>query len=94
MSKYSILAKQVEQESNSLVEGECSLKKEKMGLQIKLMNDQIIILSKKMAEDNSMSFNLTHFVGKAFVSFEYQHFRDYILREYQNNKSFLTMTDT
>lgn len=47
-----------------------------------------------MAEDNSMSFNLTHFVGKAFVSFEYQHFRDYILREYQNNKSFLTMTDT
>lgn len=36
-----------------------------------------------------MAFNLTHFVGKAFVSFEYQHYRDYILRESDRDKNFL-----
>jgi hypothetical protein len=33
-----------------------------------------------------MAFNLTHFVGRAFISFEYQHFRDYFLREYYRDK--------
>jgi hypothetical protein len=46
-------------------------------------------MSKKFAQDSSMSFNLTHFVGKAFVSFEYQHYRDYFLREYERNNGFL-----
>lgn len=36
-----------------------------------------------------MAFNLTHFAGKAFVSFEYQHYRDYILREAYRDKDFL-----
>lgn len=48
-----------------------------------------MLLSQKFAEDNSMAFNLTHFTGKAFVSFEYQHYRDYILRESDRDKSFL-----
>ncbi len=36
-----------------------------------------------------MAFNLTHFVGRAFISFEYQHYRDYILREFERDHSFL-----
>ena len=37
-----------------------------------------------------MAFNLTHFVGRAFISFEYQHFRDYIQREFsRDSKNFL-----
>lgn len=36
-----------------------------------------------------MAFNLTHFVGRAFISFEYQHFRDYFLRETFRDKNFL-----
>lgn len=36
-----------------------------------------------------MAFNLTHFAGKAFVSFEHQHYRDYILREAYRDQNFL-----
>jgi hypothetical protein len=57
--------------------------------QIKLINHQEILMSQKFAEDSSMAFNLTHFVGKAFVCFEYQHFRDYISRELARDKHFL-----
>jgi hypothetical protein len=49
--------------------------------QINLVNHEELLLSQKFAEDSSMTFNLTHFVGRAFISFEYQHFRDYFLRE-------------
>jgi len=52
---------------------------------------EIINLNKKNSLDNSLSFNLTHFVGKALVSFEYQHFRDYILREHDRDNNFLTI---
>ena len=36
-----------------------------------------------------MLFNVTHFVGKAFVSFQYQHYREYILEEAERNSKFL-----
>ena len=38
----------------------------------------------QFAEDNSATFNITHFVGKGFVSFEYQHFREYIMQKYED----------
>lgn len=33
-----------------------------------------------------MVFNATHFVGAAFISFKYQHFRDYLLEKYSENR--------
>jgi len=36
---------------------------------MKLINEEEIRLSQKFAMDNSLAFNLTHFVGRAFVSF-------------------------
>ena len=39
-----------------------------------------------------MAFNLSHFVGKAFVSFQYQHYRDYFL-EYFKDASQLKIAD-
>jgi len=42
--------------------------------QIKTVNKEYIELSKRFAMDESSSFNLSHFVGKAYVSFEYQHY--------------------
>ncbi len=41
-------------------------------------------LCEKFASDDSPTFNITHFVGKAFVSFEYQHFREYIMQKYED----------
>lgn len=67
---------------------------EKVGLQrkdaqVKLLNRELIRLSQKFAEDSSLAFNLTHFVGRGFISFEYQHLRDYLLREYERDREFL-----
>lgn len=53
------------------------------------LNDCEIVLNKQFATDNSVLFNVTHFVGKAFVSFQYQHYRDFILEEADNNKNYL-----
>lgn len=33
-----------------------------------------------MAKDPTEEFNLSNFTGKAFVTFRYQHYRDYFLR--------------
>ena len=53
------------------------------------MNQQYLNTCYKYAIDKSASFTLSHFTGKAFVSFQYQHFRDYFLREYLHDKDFL-----
>lgn len=45
----------------------------------------------KFAIDRSVSFNMTHFVGKAFVSLEYKHYRDFILHEVNNHSDFLVL---
>lgn len=34
--------------------------------------------------DDSAAFNLSHFVGRAFISFEYQHYREYFMREHKD----------
>ena len=48
------------------------------------------MLNNQYAQDNSFLFNLTHFVGHAFVSFQYQHYRNFFLDEYERNpKSFV-----
>lgn len=43
--------------------------------QIGILNDKSIELSKRFALDNSPAFNLSHFLGKAFITFRYQHYR-------------------
>jgi len=35
---------------------------------------------------------LTHFTGRAFVSFEYEHYKNYFLRRYQENENFLKIS--
>ena len=56
--------------------------------QIQVLNHRYIVLSKKFALDNSPEFNVSHFLGKAFVSFEYQHYREYFLRQYEKDNNF------
>jgi hypothetical protein len=38
-------------------------------------------------------FNVTHFLGKAFVSFQYQHYSEHLLQKYQEDHSFLKYGD-
>jgi hypothetical protein len=59
--------------------------------QISILNDKFIELSKRFALDNSPSFNLSHFIGKAFITFQYQHYREYFLREAEINPDFFTL---
>lgn len=47
------------------------------------------MLNKQYASDNSVLFNITNFVGKAFISFQYQHYREYILEEADRDLNFL-----
>jgi hypothetical protein len=56
--------------------------------QIKVINDKHIELSKKFALDNSPAFNLSHYLGKAFVTFQYQHYRSYFLRRAEKEPNF------
>jgi hypothetical protein len=50
-------------------------------------------LAKKFADDNTAGFNITHFVGKAFVSFEYEHYREFLLRSYIKDKKSILLGD-
>lgn len=43
------------------------------------------MLNNQYSSDNSFLFNLTHFVGHAFVSFQYQHYRNFFLEEYEKD---------
>ena len=54
-----------------------------------MFNQQYLNVCYKYAIDKSASFTLSHFTGKAFISFQYQHFRDYFLKEYAQDKNFL-----
>ena len=61
--------------------------------QIKIMNAKSIEISKHFAMDNSGAFNLSHFIGKAFITFRYQHYRGYFLREAEKNPNFFKLSD-
>lgn len=54
--------------------------------QINFLNETEMVLCKTYSRDQSASFNATHFVGSAFVSFKYQHYRDHILEKYSNDR--------
>lgn len=45
----------------------------------------------RFAQDDSMGFNFTHFLGKAFVSFNYELYCEYFEREYLKNSNFLEL---
>ena len=45
-----------------------------------------------MSSNINSSFQLTHFTGKAFVSFQYQHFRDYFFKSYSQDKNFFKIS--
>ncbi len=70
-----------EEEDNRLVE-EIVSDDDKFGTlpkRIGFINNCRVTLNAQFASDNSFLFNLTHFVGHAFVSFQYQHYRNYFL---------------
>jgi hypothetical protein len=50
---------------------------------VRLLNSEYVELSKRFSTDDTVAFNISHFLGKAFVSFEYQHYRNYFLREHR-----------
>ena len=56
---------------------------------VDFINDSEIVLKKQFGTDSSVLFNVAHFAGKAFISFQYQHFRDYILEKAESSSTFL-----
>ena len=48
--------------------------------QIKIIHDKYIEVCHLIGSDSHTCFTLSRFVGRAFVTFEYQHYRDYFLR--------------
>lgn len=58
-------------------------------MQVGFLNDCEVILNKQYASDNSVLFNITNFVGKAFISFQYQHYCEFILEEADRDLNFL-----
>jgi hypothetical protein len=43
--------------------------------------------------DNSPGFNLSHFIGKAFVTFQYQHYKEFYLREVEKDPDFFLINN-
>jgi hypothetical protein len=43
--------------------------------------------------DKSPTFNISHFIGKAFITFRYQHYREYFLREAQQDPNFFKLIE-
>ena len=44
--------------------------------------------------NNNPCFALSRFVGRAFITFEYQHYRDFFIREFDKDSGFLTFNKT
>jgi hypothetical protein len=36
--------------------------------------------------ENSLAFNLSHFVGKAFISFQYEYYKDYFISYFRETE--------
>lgn len=47
--------------------------------QVDFLNETEILLCKSYAQDRRVVFNATHFIGTAFISFKYQHYREHII---------------
>ena len=60
---------------------------------MKLLNRQYIMLCKNFIGGKNV-FSLSNFTGKAFVSFQFQHYRDYFLSLYQRDKDFFRINST
>lgn len=43
------------------------------------------MLNGQFARDNSFLFSVTHFVGHAFISFQYEHYKEVIQKMYFDN---------
>jgi hypothetical protein len=52
------------------------------------LNEEYINLCDQFSKSSSHAFNIATFTGKAFVSFEYQHYRDYLVRQYEDDTEF------
>jgi hypothetical protein len=61
--------------------------------QIKKLNEEYIKLCERFALEISPAFNLSKFTGKAFVSFQYSHYRDYFIQETLKDPNFLKISD-
>lgn len=61
---------------------------------VSFLNQAQIDLCRKYLEDEDPLFKLTHFIGCAFVSFKYQHYRDYIVRTFEKNSSHFMFNDS
>ena len=47
--------------------------------QIAMCNQTQMLVSLEMSKNHAFIYEATHFVGSAFISFKYEHFRDKIL---------------
>lgn len=54
---------------------------------LKVINEQYLELCKSFCLERNLNWTLTRFLGVAFVSFEFEHYRNYLVELYQNNPS-------
>jgi hypothetical protein len=56
---------------------------------VTILNHEYIRLSENYIFDNRNShlpvFKLTHFTHRAFVSFQFEHYREYLISQYDHN---------
>lgn len=67
--------------------------------QIKMINAKYIALCENFLDQGASGkktteFKLSHFTGRAIVTLQYQHFREYLIREYEDNPDFIQINDT
>ena len=49
-----------------------------------VINEQYLELCRSFCIERNLTWTLTRFLGTAFVSFEFQHYKDYLLELYES----------
>ena len=66
-----------------------------MPTRVTLLNHEYIRLCENYTTNRHdiSAFKLTHFTGKAFVSFQFQQYRDYFIQKYEEDKDFFKISN-
>jgi hypothetical protein len=59
--------------------------------QVQFLNKGQINLCERYLKQEDLIFKTTHFVGSAFVSFKYQHYRDYIVQTFSDSPKYFQL---
>jgi hypothetical protein len=62
---------------------------------VTLLNHEYIRLCENYTFNNNQiaAFKLIHFTGKAFISFQFEHYREYLIRKYEEDPEFFKISN-